>query len=70
MENTQKALQDLAKAIENNEIVKSVIVKIELKKPKSSKATKDDNRLSGRAIAPRKSYFIYIVKKCQLKLGG
>lgn len=38
MENIQKALQDLAKAVENNEIVSSVIVKITLKKPKSNKA--------------------------------
>ena len=34
-----KALQEIAKAIENNEAVAKVIVKIELQKPKSSKAT-------------------------------
>ena len=36
----EKALQDIAKAIENNDAVTKVIVKIELKKqPQSSKAT-------------------------------
>ena len=35
----EKALQDIAKAIENNDAVSKVIVKIELKKqPQSSKA--------------------------------
>lgn len=42
MENITKALQDLAKAVEKNEIVSSVSVKITLKKPKASKATKAD----------------------------
>lgn len=43
MDEITKALQDLAKAVENNEIVSSVSVKITLKKPKASKAkTKDD----------------------------
>ena len=34
-----KALQELAKAIESNEAVESVVLKITLKKPKSSKAS-------------------------------
>lgn len=41
MENIEKALRDLAKAIENNESVQKVTVKIELQKPKPSKATKE-----------------------------
>ena len=38
MENITKALQDLAKAVECNETVKSVKVTITMQKPKSSKA--------------------------------
>lgn len=34
-----KALQELSKAIENNEAVESVVIKITLKKQKSSKAS-------------------------------
>lgn len=37
----KKALQDIAKAIENNESVQKVTVKIELQKQKPSKATKE-----------------------------
>ena len=36
----EKALQEIAKAIENNEAVESVVIKITLKKQKSSKAEK------------------------------
>lgn len=36
-----KALQELAKAIENNDAVDSVVVKITLKKQKPSKACKE-----------------------------
>ncbi len=39
MENIEKALQDLAKAVETNPTVKSVKVTITLQKPKPSKAT-------------------------------
>ena len=39
MENITKALQDLAKAVECNETVKSVKVSITLQKPKPDKAT-------------------------------
>jgi len=38
MENIQKALQDLAKAVESNDTVERVKVTISLKKPKPSKA--------------------------------
>lgn len=44
MESTKdivKALQDIAKAVENNEAVESVKVIITVKKQKSSKATKE-----------------------------
>lgn len=44
MQNITKALQDLAKAVENNEIVSSVSVKINLKKPKPSKAKPKDDK--------------------------
>lgn len=37
----EKALREIAKAIENNEAVQSVVVKINLKKQKSNKATKE-----------------------------
>ena len=39
----EKALQDLAKAVENNDTVQSVVVKITLKKPKPSK-TKPESK--------------------------
>ena len=42
MDNITKALQDLAKAIENQNAVTSVKITITLNKPKPSKATKDD----------------------------
>jgi hypothetical protein len=38
MENIEKALRDLAKAVESNPTVKSVKVTITLQKPKPSKA--------------------------------
>ena len=38
MKDITKALQDLAKAVENNDTVASVKVTINLKKPKASKA--------------------------------
>ena len=38
MENIEKALRDLAKAVESNTTVKSVKVTITLQKPKPSKA--------------------------------
>ena len=38
MENIEKALRDLAKAVESNPTVKSVKVTINLQKPKPSKA--------------------------------
>lgn len=38
MENITKALQDLAKAVENNKTVQNVKVTITLKKPKPNKA--------------------------------
>ena len=38
MKNITKALQDLAKAVETNETVAKVTVKVELKKPKPNKA--------------------------------
>ena len=38
MDEIKKAVQDIAKALENNESVEKVIVKIEIKKQKSSKA--------------------------------
>lgn len=38
MENIQKALQDLAKAVESNDTVQNVKVTITLKKPKPNKA--------------------------------
>ena len=38
MENIEKALRDLAKAVESNPAVKSVKVTITLQKPKPSKA--------------------------------
>lgn len=37
----EKALREIAKAIENNEAVQSVVVKINLKKQKPNKATKE-----------------------------
>ena len=43
MDNIEKALRDLAKAVESNKTVQSVKVTITLKKPKSSKA-KPDNK--------------------------
>ena len=39
MDNIEKALRDLAKAVEGNQTVKSVKVTITLQKPKPSKAT-------------------------------
>ena len=39
LDNIEKALKDLAKAVESNEIVASVKVTINLKKPKSNKAS-------------------------------
>lgn len=42
MENIQKALQDLSKAVESNQTVERVKVTITLKKPKSNKATNDN----------------------------
>ena len=39
MKDIQKALQDLAKAVESNPTVKSVKVTVTLQKPKSSKAS-------------------------------
>jgi hypothetical protein len=42
MDNITKALQELAKAIENQNAVQSVRISITLKKPKPSKASKDD----------------------------
>ena len=44
MDDIKKALQDLAKAIENQKAVESVIVSIVLKKPKPSKAPKVDDK--------------------------
>lgn len=41
MENIEKALRDLAKAVESNETVKRVTVTITMQKPKPSKATKE-----------------------------
>lgn len=41
MDNITKALQDLARAIENQNAVESVKITITLKKQKSSKATDD-----------------------------
>lgn len=38
MQNITKALQDLAKAVESNETVKSVKVTITMQKPNSNKA--------------------------------
>ena len=38
MDNIEKALRDLAKAVESNNTVKSVKVTITLQKPKSNKA--------------------------------
>lgn len=38
----EKALREIAKAIENNEAVESVSVKINLKKQKPGKATKEN----------------------------
>ena len=38
MKDITKALQDLAKAVESNQIVKTVKVTVTLQKPKSSKA--------------------------------
>lgn len=42
MDNIQKALQDLSKAVESNQTVERVKVTITLKKPKSNKASKDN----------------------------
>ena len=44
MDEIKKALQDLAKAIENQKVVESVRVSIVLKKPKPSKAPKVDDK--------------------------
>ena len=44
MDDIKKALQDLAKAIENQKAVDSVRISIVLKKPKSSKAPKPDDK--------------------------
>lgn len=38
MDKIAKALKDLAKAVETNDTVSKVTVKVELKKPKSNKA--------------------------------
>ena len=60
MENIEKALRDLAKAVESNETVKRVTVTITMQKPKPSKAPKKANKLSrqGRGESPsRKSYY-------------
>ena len=43
MDKIQKALQDLANAVESNETVKSVKVTVTLQKPKASKA-KPENK--------------------------
>ena len=43
MDNITKALQDLVRAVENNDTVERVKVEFTLKKPKSSKA-KPDNK--------------------------
>ena len=42
MERIQKALQDLAKAVESNQTVERVKVTITLKKPNPNKAKVDD----------------------------
>lgn len=42
MDNIEKALQDLVKAVKSNETVERVTVTITLKKPKPNKATADD----------------------------
>ena len=42
MQNIAKALQDLAKAVESNKTVERVKVTVTLKKPKPSKANKDE----------------------------
>lgn len=42
MDNIQKALQDLSKAVESNPTVERVKVTITLKKQKSNKATNDN----------------------------
>lgn len=44
MENITKALQDLAKAVERNEIVKSVKVTLTMQKTKSGKAKKPKSK--------------------------
>ncbi len=41
MQDITKALQDLAKAVESNQTVKSVKVTITMQKPKPSKATNE-----------------------------
>ena len=40
----QKALEDLAKAVESNDTVQNVVVKITLKKPKPTKAAKTESK--------------------------
>lgn len=45
MENITKALQDLAKAVENNKTVQNVKVTITLKKPKPNKADQNSKQL-------------------------
>ena len=42
MDNLEKALQDLVKAVKSNETVERVTVTITIRKPKSNKATNDD----------------------------
>lgn len=44
MDDITKALQDLAKAIENQKAVESVRISILLKKPKTSKANPKDDK--------------------------
>lgn len=64
MDKIQKALQDLANAVESNETVKSVKVTVTLQKPKASKAKPENKQFSrqGRGESPaRKSD--YIIKK-------
>ena len=46
MDEIEKALKDLAKAVESNEIVASVKVTITLKKPKSNKASESTSSIT------------------------
>lgn len=65
----KKALQDIAKAIENNDSVSSVKVVITLKKSSKAKPKAINNRLGigdGQS-PPRKTFFNIIFKFCQLK---